>query len=192
VQLTGWEGAPGLNTIMWTKGTLTSVGPEDVENWHDDILACYDAAKGAYVDSVTATVLAQVDVIDVASGDITGSITSAGGDVSVTQSTVANSKLSRATQINIALLTDVWANSRRLAGRMFFGPVQSEVFDEDGQIGSTTLGVLSDSFGVLNTGTGPRWAVYHRPGIVANSGYYGDITSVNPKPKPAVLRSRRD
>lgn len=191
VVLTGWEGAPGLNTIYWTKGTLVSVGPTEVQNWHDDIGQAWAAVKGYCCDSWTLTVQAQADIIDVESGNITGVVTADGTEFTASQTTGSVSAMSRATQACVALGTDVWANGRRLAGRVFFGPLNTEAFTEAGVLNGTAVAAMNSAFGTINTGTGPRWAVYHRPTALGGDGYYGDVTAINTRTRPAVLRSRR-
>lgn len=192
VVLTGWEGAPGLNTIIWSKGTLISVGSEEVEQWHDDLGAAFAAQKGACVDNWRFTIQASVDVFDSVTGNLTGVITSAGGDVTDVNGTAGSSKLSRATQAIISAQTDVFEGGRRLQGRLFFGPLNSDAFDEDGTIQSGVIDGLNTAFGALNTGTGPRWGIWSRPKPGGGGGYYGDIVTVNTREKPGVLRSRRD
>jgi len=194
IALTGWPGAPGVNTIYWTKGTLSTVGPTEVANWHQDLADAWEIFGGYCVDNWTLTVQAQVDVLDVESGELVDIVISDAAEPTWSQTTAVDSALSRASQLVVALYTDQFFAGRRLAGRTFLGPINTEAFTEDGEINSTCISAVSDAANAINSGTGPRWAIYSRPktGAGAHVGRYGDIVNAVCRPFPAVLRSRRD
>lgn len=190
VVLTGWEGAPGLNTFMWSQGTLPEVTPADVSAWHQDIADAYVAARDYLANGITFQVQADVDVIDEETGNVIGIVIAEDGAVGDSATPSAGSALSRATQAIVAAQSDVWQNGRRLAGRIFFGPLGEAAFGSDGLLTTTAAGDIGGAFGNLNTGTGPRWAIYSRP-KPGQVGYYGDVVNVTCRRSPGVLRSRR-
>lgn len=194
IALTGWEGAPGVNTVYWTAGLGGSgvASPQDVADFHQELGNAWQTMGGYCCDSYTATVQGTVDVLDPATGDITGIVQSNTAEPVFTQGTATISKLSRATMVCVALQTDVWRNGRRLAGRYFIGPLNTEAFGEDGQILASASESIQDSLYASITGLGPRLAVYHRPTAGQANGYYGDVVNVVARRKPAVLTSRRD
>lgn len=193
IALTGWEGAPGLNTLHWSKGTLVArPGPSDVAAFHAEIAAAWTVGKGYCCDGWSMEVEPTVDIIDVDSGNITGVITSSAAAPTATQGTAVISKVARNTVLNIAYSTDIWNAGRRLRGRTFFGPLNQEALGEDGQILQSCVDAMEDAFVAITSGIGPRLAVYSRPSGGPDAGFYGDVVQVSVRRKPGSLVSRRD
>lgn len=190
VTLNGWQGGPGVNTFIWSQGTLPEVAGDEVSSWHQDIADAYVAVRQYLCDGLVFQVQPEVDVLDSATGNITGVLVATGGAVGDTAGTSQTSALSRATQAIVSTKTDVWQGGRRLQGRIFLGPIAADAFTETGQFSNTFMGNVENAFGALNTGLGPRWAVYHRPRGSAD-GYYGDIVNVTCRPYAGNLKSRR-
>jgi len=193
IALSGWEGAPGLNTLYWSGGTLTGTpSSSQVAAYHEEIGDAWATIGGYCCDSWTYLVETTVDIIDVESGNIIGIIESDESAPTWSQGTGTISKVARNTVLNIAYGTDVWNNGRRLRGRTFFGPLNAEALGEDGQILSSCVSAVEDALVAITSGVGPRLAVYSRPKAPTNEGFYGDVVSVLCRSKPGSLTSRRD
>lgn len=194
ILLSGWEGAPGLNTVYWTAGIGGAgvASPSDVADFHEELGNAWQVMGGYCCDSYTFEVDGTVDVIDPTTGDIQGIVQSDTGNPAWTQGTSTISKLSRATMACVSLQTDIWQAGRRLQGRYFLGPLNTEAFGEDGQILSAAQSTINDALQASISGLGPRLAVYHRPSRGQANGYYGDVVTVATRRKPATLSSRRD
>lgn len=192
VSLTGWEGAPGLNTIYMSPGTL--IGGWDGDSTSavgDDITSAYADRAGNFIDGVVIQVEPDVAIIDDATGALVNVVTMNDPPSNVTGSATGNA-IARGAAICLSLLTDNFDAGKRLQGRLFLGPISSGVFDE-GSIYGPTRTDFNDAFGsFLMPLTGARGAVWHRPSHGASDGYYGDIAGVVARARPSYLRSRVD
>ena len=146
-------------------------------------------ALGPYLpDSVTVQVEATGDVID----DATGALTGAWTDTPVLP-VVGGSAAQYAAPSGFFInwnTTTILAG-HRLRGRTFFVPSASDVYDSDGSIGATILAAIqaaADSFVAAATGD---LVVWHRP-VGGSGGGHGLVLSATAPDKVGVLRSRRD
>jgi hypothetical protein len=191
VALTNFEGAPGVNTFYWTKGIPAGqAAAEDVEAFHEELETLMTGLTSYFVDSMRWTIDPFVDEVDISTGKITGIITDPSGSRTGSATTTAISKVARFTMLNVAYLTDVWKNGRRLQGRSFIGPINQDPLGEDGRIASNSQAYVEDLFVALTSGLGPRLAVYSRPGQNGQGGSYGDVVNAICRQRPAVLKSR--
>lgn len=193
VSLTWDNGGPGVNTFHFTKGTLVGDDWEDVgETFFEELAGVYVTLADYMISTLTWAIEPTFDILDVESGDITG-VATAGGDFHTGAGASSATKNSRATQICVNYATDIWQDGRRLRGRTFFGPIDTNAMQTDGTIGSADQTAIRNSFTAITSGVGPRLAVYHRPGpSPASVGYLGDVVQATVKTLPAILRSRRD
>lgn len=194
VELGGWTGAPGVSTIYWTMGTLGSgsPSPSDVANTHQEIADMWQVFHGFCITGLTSSILPDVDVLDVASGDIIDVVTSDEGAINQTTGSGNTNTLSRATMAVVALRTSDFFDGRRLQGRWFIGPLCANAFDTDGTLSTDAVDDMTAACVALTSGVGPRLAVYSRPKGLGGTGRYGDVTAAIPRATPGVLRSRRD
>lgn len=186
-------GGPGVNTYYFSGGVPS---PLDWVNIADqaatELGAVFDVLASAISSQVAFRVSADVDVIDVESGNLVDqfSLSPAPEDgVGLDGS----SKATRAQQGYFRFRTDRYEDGTRLAGGTFIGPVGTSRISADGTWPDATRTEFEDAWAALTSGVGPRLAVYHRPAQGASTGgYYGDVTSVRMKRTPGSLRSRRD
>lgn len=192
-ELTGWEGAPGVNVLIFSGGSTT----DWTENVIDGLaLELYGIAVATYQPNCIGGLVWRLDptfdIFDSATGEIQGVVTTTEDIPSITCSSNAKS-VSRATMMNVRYLTDQWINGRRLQGRSYIGPIASTTMDSQGHITQAIRDDVEDSYYASITGLGTRLAVWHRPRTKgAADGSYGDVVRVQVAEKPASLRSRRD
>lgn len=192
VGLTGWDGSPGVNVLHFSQGTNPSWDQDTIQTMCDEVVGIYESLRGSFAPGVVSLIRPEVDIIDVASGEIVDQIAASPAFGGIT-STGTGGSVSRATQMLIRFKTDKWVGGRLIRGRMFLGPVTSQMIDAQGRIAAGYLTSVPDAFTACTSGIGTRLAVYRRPnkatGVV---GDWGDVVSVSVAPKPGVLRSRRD
>lgn len=189
-ELTGFVGAPGLNTWFFLNSSLTQSVADGISG---GLKLFYEEL--AANRTLQCTVQAPVDVaeLDPASGQTIGFAVPADTSWEVAQPT-GGSSVSRATQLKLRLLTGQFQNGRQVRGGVFIGPVDGGVLDLAGQVRSTSrqevVTAAQNLVGNLNL-VGVELAVYSRPTPSrAGSGFVA--SSVDVAPQPAVLKSRRD
>jgi hypothetical protein len=193
VQTSGYVGAPGYNILHASPGTF---GPgwdgTAAQELYDNLYAVYSAVAVHYNDGVTIDIAGEVTVIDSASGNVTNVVTVPTPTGTIVGTGSANG-LSRGVCVCNAFLTDMFVDGRRLIGRAFMGPSDTNVFDSDGSIYTPVIDDFIDAWAGLISGVGTRLAVYHRPPHgTSTGGYYGDVVNVIPRKRPSYLRSRVD
>jgi hypothetical protein len=189
VALTGWNGAPGVNTLYIRFEAIPFI--EDVQGVADLIRTSYESLKDYYAQGVQIQVEPEVQVIDSATGTlVSGEAIVPGAAITA----AATASLSRATMMLARLNTDKVIEGRRLRGRIYLGPVANSAMSSDGSISAAARTAISTAFNGLVGAVGEgRLVVWHRPsGEGASDGDYGEVQTVSAKPLPAVLRSRRD
>lgn len=187
VLLQGWQGAPGINTLWFTKGDPLGTDQTTAEQIASELETVYEAMRSTWVSGVRATNVSLVDKIEETTGALlarysvpiweTGAGTSTGG-------------VSRATQAKMQFLTNTIRGNRLLQGGPFIGPLGPGALTTSGALAAATVTQLSEAWGTFLSGLGPRLAVYAQPR--GGTGAVGDVVSVGVKALPAVLRSRRD
>jgi len=195
VSLTGFAGAAGLNT-WWFAGDGLTV--DDANNIGSAVKAFYEAVKTRVVVGTTIAPDASLDILDVATGQLAGTVnmSSAPGVVSAS-GTSAN--LSRATQLKLRFLTSIVSDGRYIQGGIFMGPSSANPLNSSGEVNSTDRAAIVAALvthigGIVGNG---NHAVYRQPrrnykNLPDRDGSYGIVTGYEVKPLPAVLRSRRD
>lgn len=192
VNLAGWDGAPGVNTWYFSAGTGGSWLLANLQEACDVVNDMYVGIHENLVPGMTVSPDPAVSYINIASGELVGveTLDNSGWGTTGAGSSGAES---RATQATCAFLTDRFINGRRLQGRVFLGPLASGSLDGSGLITTGTQSGIPPLLDGIISGTGARLAVYQRPKPgVGGSGDYGDVTSIVVRPKPGILRSRRD
>jgi hypothetical protein len=192
VILSGWEGAPGVNTFHWTGVGHTDIGDVQVDAFHDILHDAYDAITGSISGDVDWSIEPMVNIFEHSTGELVGWRTQSGA-VITGGGTGTGLGISRAEQICMRWVTNDVVGNRRLQGRNFFGPISSAIVDSAGQIPDATATALEGYMSGLLDPYGPRLAVWHQPPSTdPTSGAFGDVVSAVCFKHPAVLRSRRD
>lgn len=192
VEATGWDGAPGVNVLMFSAGSLLDLNDIAVQSAYDEIHTAFDALKGYYAPGINLTVSTEAGIIDAATGDLINIIpvTTAAGTIT---STNTHGDQSRASQILVRYTTDRFIRGRRLKGRSFIGPMGGSLMDSDGSLASSVAATVDSAFVAMTSGLGVRLVVWQRPSVAnSNTGDYGDVVLAKCQDKVAVLRSRRD
>jgi hypothetical protein len=188
----GYIGGPGVNVLHLSAGTAGVFNQTLVNGMFQELRNLWDSTKSYWTDDASFLPDAEVQEIDVESGDIIGAWTQTGWTEPVV-GTSAGSNVSRGNCLTIAFQTDVWEAGKRLRGRMFMGPLGTNTTGDDGQIFGVVVTNVADTFEAITSGLAARLAVYHRPlKGQSTGGYYGDVITVRCNSKPGNLRSRRD
>jgi len=191
--LTGWDGAPGVNTWHATRGTMTedigAVGLKIAQ----DILPIYTQAKAYCVNGWNAVATGVVQEFDEETGSLiaVGGYSTAGLEETSSVSTTAGN-VNRATQLVMQCKTDQIRGNRILQGRQFIGPVNSIALTTSGTITTTVRSNMEAAYAAITSGLGPRLAIWGQPSTDNPVGKVGDVVAVQCLAKPGVLRLRRD
>jgi len=189
VELTGWDGAPGLMTIYFETPLQNTAAATrvvaNVRTYMNSPLASY------WPSSVNAQVSGDVDVIDAATGAITDTL-------SVTPPAIVNGAGTAAfapvsTAALLRLITSTYIAGRRVRGRVFISPLTPATIGTDGNLDAGAAVDLGDRMGYLEDllDAGDFTVVWHRPKGGAG-GQACRVTSTTAGLKMAVLTSRRD
>lgn len=176
-EFTGLPGMPGLNQLYFdaTGGTATEATVAAAGFWR--------ACQAAFSSSCVWNTLADVEVVDSATGQIVG-VSSGGAESGLG---VDNTDyLPTATQGLIRLRTGVFVNGREVRGRIFV-PGLTEGDTADGQLASAAEVILQDALTAVITVPPVDLLVYSRKNGVAHPVVAGSVWN-----QFAVLRSRRD
>ncbi len=191
IALGGWTGAPGVITEHYSQGS-TSWTDSSIQDLVNEVRTRYAASTAVFISGVTLTVEPAVGIFDAATAELVNVITAATPPAVIT-GTGAVSKESRATQLGVRLLTNDFRYGRRIQGRSFWGPINSDALGTDGNITPTIRTDVAGFYAASISGLGPRLCVYSRPNeALGRAGDYADVTGVTVSIKPFILRSRRD
>lgn len=195
----GWQGGPSLNTFYFT------AAPEDAASAkaaYDRVHAAFVSGNALFPQSVTHTVLPEVDFVLPATGDIVATV-AVNGLAVITGASVTNSIMPPSIAMLLRLTTATYLEGRRIQGRAFLSPVtQTAAADADGtpspslisaatQFGNTLKG-LAGTVPPLVVWRRPRIAAVGPPVVTARVGSTAEVTGVSVPDKFASLRSRRD
>lgn len=189
IDLSGFEGSPGVNVLQWCAPGHLDIDLPDVENFHEILGDVFSAAgAGFYAAGVTATVNPVVTIHEVDDGSLVGAFTSETGPYTITGT--GGGDQSRAVQAGIRFATRDIRNGRRVQGRTFMGPIATEQLDSGGQIRSAVRDGLADAWSGAIDPLGPRLIVWSRPTASEPVGAYADVTSTTCAERPFILRGR--
>lgn len=150
VEWNGLTGLPGISTFY--------VGTTDADI--SELVAFYTAIKGLWTTGLTWTIPNTGDVLDVASGALTGThIFTGGGSVVSSGGTGA---YAAGVGARVRWLTGAVKNGRRVVGTTFLTHMKTTEFDSSGTINGTTLTTLQTAAAAL-VASGSPWQVYSRP-----------------------------
>lgn len=192
VELSGWNGGPGVSQLTFSEGTATPWNENVIEGLVDEVNSTMLLLKTLWAPEVVVTTNPEVVIFDAATGDIQNVIVSPTPPAPF-QSTASSGAASRATQITVGFKTGTWRNGRQIQGRMFLGPITGATIASDGTIALASRQAIENAFQAQVTGTGPRLCVWSRPSAAPGSdGAWADVTLVKPSARPGILSSRRD
>jgi hypothetical protein len=165
-----------------------------------NIKAFWTALKTVVPTGVTWTIKASGDVIDDATGDLTGGWSS-GSDLTETSSGVAGSYAGPSGAI-IKFTSSTIVHNRRVQGRVYIVPLTGTVYDNNGTPSAALQTSLTTAASTLVSGFSGSMVVWSRPfagtpaagGRPANPARPGKACVVTGQTVPdiaAVLRSRR-
>lgn len=187
INLSGWQGGPGMNTWYAIPSLLgdDEMTTAELSAVSSGLNVFYTAMRPYLIGGMAIQPDTEVKILDSATGELQG-VTSL-PTFTVTASGSGNEE-SRATQIKLQILTNLIANGRRVRGGPFLGPASNFSLGADGQLTGTAItaveGFLTDLLA-----TAP-WGVWHRPkdGAGGEFGVHvgGRVTKV-----PGTLRRRK-
>lgn len=193
VLYTGWEGAPGVNVLHFSPGTLGGVfDPAACGVLVDDIASVYTALLPVLPGQVRVTVPNEVQIIDSESGELIN-VVAADAD-SVTLTGTASPSLRGSADMALArFVTGEFRAGRHVQGRAFIGPVARDAVNDSGNITDSARATIAGAWDGVIDGLSHKLCVYSRPTHGETSGgLYADVISVTAPAKMAILRSRRD
>lgn len=194
-ELTGFSGAPGINTWFARAGVPSD---DPWEEFNSQIRAFYQNMRTYMAPGLTVSSIPVLRLYD----DESGTLLEAGGlgaqSPVVSGAGAGSGDVSRATMAKLQFVTDAIRKNRVLRGGIYFGPIASVALTGDGQIGSGFIAAVDEAVGgmldVLNT----RLVVWGQPqrdpvtDAITEPGMTGFVQHVGVMAAPAVLRSRRD
>lgn len=178
VEWNGLTGLPGISTFY--------VGTTDADI--SELVAFFNAIKGLFPSGLTWTVPNTGDVLDVATGELTGThIFTGAGSVS---GTVAAGAHAAGVGCRVRWLTGAVVGGRRMIGTTFLTHLVSTNYDSSGTITTAALGTIQTAATTFATAGSP-WQIWHRP--VSGSGGSGHaISSATVPDKVGWLSTRKN
>jgi hypothetical protein len=182
-----WSGLPGLPGVS----TFYTMSVPTLSRYK----AFFDAIVGAFPASIKVTVAASGNIIDDATGTLTGQWS--GGSAVTTQMAGGVSTYSPATGPYVRWTSSTVLDGRIVKGRTFLVPTSTNSYGSDGTIVSSTLTVLQNAASALVSSHAGDLVLWHRPrkasaGVAARPGGHAVVTGATVPTKVGVLRSRRD
>jgi hypothetical protein len=187
INLSGWQGGPGINTWYAIPSLVGSaqMTPTELTAASSGFNVFYTAVRAYLIGGMAIAPDTEVKILDSATGELTGVVTMPTFAVSGSGS---GNEESRATQIKLRILTNLFANGRRVKGGPFIGPASNLSLGPDGQLTATAVTTISTALNTfLNTAV---WGVWHRPKAGAG-GEFGVHTSGTVSSVPGTLRRRK-
>lgn len=182
---TGFAGSPGF-TVLYFDAAATTIG--------SDVRAFWDAIKGLLPTTVTINVDAGGDVIDDATGNLTGTWPGT-APLPVTGTHVGTYAAPAGAMVTWNSQGIV--HNRRVRGKTFLVPSGSGVYASDGSLDATDIATLQAAADALIASASSQLLVWSRPfaGAPNNPARVGSshvVSTATIKDKAVVLTSRRD
>ena len=177
VDWSGLTGLPGYSTFYC--GSAITLGSE--------LSTFFNAIKNQFPAPLTFTIPNSGDLIDDATGELTGAWSGSGGTAPASSSSGA---YMAGTGAYIQWNTGSIVNGRRLKGRTFLCPLKSDNADSSGNISSAAHAVLDPALATLVAAG--KVMVWHRPTSPGGSDSVAIVAgSASIAPSVTSLRSRR-
>lgn len=189
IALTGWTGGPGLSTLYFTNGAGTLAAAQALVDGVHDWWAAH--VNSFYASNVDLQIQGDVDEIDEATGNVTNTFSATAP--AVINGGGASGMAPPEVMALLHLRTGTFIAGRRVAGRMFIGPIAQGSITSAGELDSGGVANLTAQLGycVASVPAGNVWEVWHRP-VGGAGGSAHAITATSGTSKLAVLTSRRD
>jgi hypothetical protein len=188
VNLTGWSGAPGVNTF-WASGP-GDISAADINDFGTELGQMYFGLRDILAPSVSATLDTTVSEY----AEATGALVAVHSATTWTNSALGTGtgNLSRAEMLKFQYVTDAIVGNRILRGGIYFGPINETAIDDNGAVLATVKTNVANAHDGLLDIVGPlRLGVWHQPRNGAG-GSFGHVQGVGVAAVPGILRSRRD
>lgn len=189
--LSGWQGAPGLGTNYFLPGTTGGV-PADAVDACGRVRAYWVAMAAMFPTSMGFQVSGAVDLIEDTNGFLVGGL--AGGSPAGSSGSAAVAYAPLSSMVLLRMQTAAIRRNRRVAGRVFLGPVVQSMGTAAGvPTAAAGTAALAGAAALGSGATATHPVVWHRPdGSLPGTGEAISITGYQVGPEFAVLRSRRD
>ena len=145
------------------------------------------ACGGRVPVGTTWTTPASGDLIDVATGELSGTWTD--GVVSIVNSSSGNA-YAAGVGVRISWPTSGIRNGRRVKGATYVVPITTDCYALDGTIGTAYLGTFQTAAGNLFTSSAGKMRVYSRP-FGGAGGQSNTVVNADVPDRVSWLRSRR-
>lgn len=189
----GFQGGPGYTVLHF------GAFPHDT---FDSAMATYAATKtDAFIQAVkpyipyqaTLETMADVEVIDITSGDLVGIETATVAAPAVSTQSLGQLYMAAAGAV-INWKSNEIRNGRRMRGRSFLVPLGINITEQNGTLTSGFLTAMNSAAAALRaTGGTSQLYIYGRPSAPgATDGTVGGVIGHSIPDFTAVLRSRRD
>ena len=169
---------PGVTTFYWNEAD-TGFQPK--------VIAFFNAVKNVVAVGVTWTIPASGDLIDVATGEITGAW------VDGTSSSVASAQAGNyaaGVGARIAWQTSGIRNGRRVRGSTFIVPVTVAGYDAGGTLATSVIDACNTAAGTLFTAGATGLRIWSRPGP-SGAGQANTVLNGSCPDRVSWLRTRR-
>lgn len=150
-------------------------------------LSWLNALKANFPNDVTFTVPPGGDLIDDATGNLTGSWSDGGGG-SVTGTDAGAFQMGSG--FRVKWVTGGVVAGRRVRGTTFFVPAASLAFDTSGRLGSATIAAINTANSAFLSAVSPNLVIWSRP-VPGRAGSSHAVTAATVPSTPTQLRSRR-
>lgn len=182
----GFTGAPGYSTFHFT----ADPGGDTAVEARQRVWNFLDGVSGATPGSTRITVSPELEVLDEASGALTGYALDNTDLGTITGGT--SDQYPGPVGAVVHWNTETVAKGRRLRGRTFIVPLSAGNFDTEGTIRDDALAWIRDAAAEMVEGPFTNtFCVWSRP-VAGSGGVVGPVTSSYVPDFSAVLRSRRD
>lgn len=187
-ELNGWSGGPGLSTFYFDPGVVT-VDAAMVTGVTGRVRQYFDAWKAFMPIGNTAQVSPVADVLDYATGALTGQV-SAGAAPSVVTGGGAGGYGPAFVCAVGRLTTNSFINGKRVRGRTYAGPLSANFTDSLAPEGGLTAAVQSGLVLMNTAAGGPALVVWHRP-TSGSGGAIAGVVNTSVATTFGILKSRR-
>lgn len=152
-----------------------------------DVMTFLNAIKANFPPGLTYTVPGGGDLLNVATGALTGTWSEGGGGT-VTGTGVGGYAIGVGGLINWG--TSGIVSGRRVRGRTFLVPLMGGSFDSSGRMQPATVTALNTPLATFLTNVSPALVIWSRP-TSTRAGSMHPVTTANIPATPSTLRSRR-
>lgn len=180
-----WTGAPGLPGYTQFYQEVGEGVTASAQAGHTNVDAFFNALATLIPDAITVTVDPVYQVLDEATGEVTGEETVATPATATVGGYITNWQA----QVGVLVewTTGEYLNGRRFRGRTYLVPLGNTA-DDDGTLPAGTLSTVGTAAAVI-VDSGWGFLVWHRP-VNGAGGLSSHITGAVVRDHAAILRSR--